>query len=179
MQPMGGGGHGIDGREVKPEGFPEVGLEHFELAVGDGFGEEQGTAGFMDQRHALELGRHGGEQAVDVFLADSGTGFTVDFGLAGGPEVRDLIHAALGAEKGFGDFFLGAHEGDTQVAGEEGGGFIEGAVEEMPSADPAVQLAFAQGVEGRDHAGPEEGEGIIRQGLGQIKHATTDASAFE
>jgi hypothetical protein len=133
----------------------------------------------MDEGHTFELGRHGREQAVDVFLADSGAGFAVDFRLAGGPEVRDLIHTALGAEKGFGDFFLGAHEGDAQVAGEEGGGFVEGAVEEMPSADPAVQLAFAQGIEGRNHAGPEEGEGIIGQGLGQIKHATTDTSAFE
>ena len=38
---VGGGGQGIDGGEGKAEGFPEMGLECLELAVGEGFSEEE------------------------------------------------------------------------------------------------------------------------------------------
>ena len=133
----------------------------------------------MDEGHAFELGGHGGEQAIDIFLADSGAVFAVDFLLAGGFEVGDFIHAALGAEEGFGDFLFGAHQRDAQVAGEVGGGFVEVAIEEVAAPDPAMQLAFAQGIERRNHPGSEAGEGIVGQGLGQVEHATTDTSAFE
>ena len=176
---LGGGGAGADGNEVDADAGLEIDEERVELVVGERGGVEDAVAIIVHERDALERRRHRGQETVHHFFADVTAGFAVDERFALFLHVGDFFQQALGAEERSGDFALGFHQGETEIAAVVGVVLRDRHVEQVAAANPTLRGLRAEAFQRRRGVMAEAFDRVFRQAFDGVKQACSDRTTFK